>query len=78
VLCSTVDYSGSGYIPKDTIEGVVYQRTPRETMKDDSCFKEQMLSFFVKYAICAVPKESSYCVCSKEVEGYKVDTRHRG
>jgi hypothetical protein len=59
VLCSTVDYGGTGYIPKDTIERVVYQRTTRETMKDDSHFKEQMLQFFVKYAICTVPKDET-------------------
>jgi hypothetical protein len=55
----TVDYGGTQVIPRDTIQTIVHRYTPRKTMKDLGHTKEEMLQFFVRYAICAVPKEET-------------------
>ena len=62
--CSTVDYGGTQVVAGDTIQEVIHQCTPRETVRDfatssSSSTKQEMMNFFARYAICALPKEET-------------------
>ena len=62
--CSTVDYGGTQVVAGDTIQEVIHQCTPRETIRDfatssSSSTKQEMMNFFARYAICALPKEET-------------------
>ena len=59
VLCTSVDYGGTQVVSKDTLKTVVNRCTPRETMREMSSTREEMMQFLVRYAICALPKEET-------------------